>query len=56
MKDKRPKLLFKKFLYTKHDERLISEKAYVHLFFIQVLPLHCRYIAVHLFFIQVPRV
>ena len=37
MKDKRPKLLFKKFLYTKHDEKLIIEKAYVHLFFIQAV-------------------
>ena len=35
MKDKRPKLLFKKCLFTKQDERLISEKAFIHLFFIQ---------------------
>ena len=35
MKAGRPKLLFKKCLFTKQDERLISEKAFIHLFFIQ---------------------
>ena len=35
MKDKRPKFLFKKCLFTKQDEKLISEKAFIHLFFIQ---------------------
>ena len=35
MKERRPKLLFKKCLFTKQDERLISEKAFIHLFFIQ---------------------
>jgi hypothetical protein len=36
MRDKRPKMLLKKFLFTKHDEQLISEKAFIHLFYIQV--------------------
>jgi hypothetical protein len=36
MKERRPKLLFKKFLFTKQDERLVTEKAFIHLFFIQV--------------------
>merc|ERR1719191_893100 len=37
IKDKRPKLLFKIFLFTKQDEYLISEKAFIHLFFIQAV-------------------
>ena len=37
IKDKRPKLLFKKFLFTKQDERLISDKSFIHLFFIQAV-------------------
>lgn len=37
IKERRPKLLFKKYLFTKHDERLVTEKAFIHLFFIQVL-------------------
>jgi len=36
MRDKRPKLLLKKFLFTKHDEGLIGEKAFIHLLYIQV--------------------
>ena len=36
IKERRPKLLFKKYLFTKHDERLVTEKAFIHLFFIQV--------------------
>ena len=43
MKERRPKLLFKKCLFTKQDERLISEKAFIHLFFIQAAALpHTR--------------
>ena len=37
MKEKRPKLLFKKYLFTKLDEQLVTEKAFIHLFFIQAV-------------------
>ena len=37
MKERRPKLLFKKYLFTTVDERLVTEKAYIHLFFIQAV-------------------
>jgi hypothetical protein len=37
IKERRPKLLFKKYLFTKHDERLVTEKAFIHLFFIQAV-------------------
>ena len=37
VKERRPKLLFKKYLFTKQDERLVTEKAFIHLFFIQAV-------------------
>ena len=37
MRDRRTKLLLKKFLFTKHDERLITEKPFIHLFYIQAV-------------------
>ena len=37
LRERKPKLLFKRRLFLKHDESLISEKAFIHLFFIQVI-------------------
>jgi hypothetical protein len=42
MRDRRPKILLKKFLFTKQDERLITEKSFIHLFYIQARKARAR--------------
>ena len=41
IRDKRPKLLFKKYLFTEMDERRMSNKHFLHLVYIQVRARAC---------------